>query len=70
MIPFEQKLRQILWDRGISILRFCDETGIARRFFYRDTQRHNKTTYMAIAYYLNMKVEDMIEGTDAVKDWY
>jgi hypothetical protein len=25
---------------------------------------------MAIAYYLEMSVEELIEGTDAEKDWY
>lgn len=72
MIPFEQKLRGILKKRKISIYKFSDDTGINREnFFYRKTDarkpshRHSKYIYMAIAYYLDMTVEDLVEGTEA-----
>ena len=70
MIPFKTKLREILKERGILVTDFCLDTGINRQSFFHKRNRHHRTTYMAIAYYLNMKVEDLIENTDAEDDWY
>ena len=74
MISFEQRLRDILYEREIPINRFSDDTGIDKaNFFYRKTRNRRKRCryiYMAIAHYLNMDVEDLIRGTDAEIDFY
>ena len=70
MISFKTRLRGILAQRGIYLQDFCADTGIDRVSFFHKANRHHRTTYMAIAYYLGMKVEDLIEGTDAMNDWY
>ena len=73
MISFEQRLRDILYEREIPINRFSDDTDINREnFFYCKNmlQRHRRHIYMAIAYYFNMDVEDLIRGTDAEIDFY
>ena len=71
LIPFKQRLKDILRKRHISIFQFCEDTGICREsFFYRKTNhKHGKYVYMAMAYYLSMAVEELIEGTDAEYDW-
>jgi hypothetical protein len=71
LIPFPKRVRQLLKERDISPYRFEIETGIARQFFYKkDVKKHNKATMMAIAYYLNMRVEELVDGTDAMEYWY
>lgn len=71
LIPFEDRLRQILWDRKISILQFCLDMGIDRcGFFYKKGHKHHRAYYMAIAYQLKMTVEELVEGTTAMEDWY
>ena len=61
---FGEKLKRILYSRGISTLRFEQETTIGRRIFYEDRRLH-QATIMAIAYYLDMEVEELVEGTTA-----
>lgn len=61
---FGDKLRRILYSRGISTVRFELETGIARRIFYEERPLR-QATIMAIAYYLDMEVEELVEGTNA-----
>ncbi len=71
--PFKEKLRTILKARKIPLTRFDADTGIDRRnFFYRKNKSHQhcRYIYMAIAYYLNMTVEELVDGTDAEVDWY
>ena len=70
MIPFKAKLRAILKERNILVTDFCLDTGINRQSFFHKHNRHHRTTYMAIAYYLSMKVEELIDGTDAEADYY
>lgn len=70
MIPFKQKLRKILYERNITILKFCEDIGIDRpSFFYKD-HHHSRHIYMAIAYYLGLDVDDLMDGTDALEDFY
>lgn len=71
MIRFREKVKAILKERKISLLRFSEETGICRENFFYGRRSHNHCRYihMAIAYYFNMKVEDLVEGTDAEIDW-
>ena len=72
MIPFRDKVKSMLWERGISLYQFNDDTGINRNnFFYgRESHKHCRYIHMAIAYYFGMDVEELIEGTDAEIDWY
>lgn len=72
MTPFKYRVKQILKERGISLLKFSDDTGINREnFFYRrESHKHCRYIHMAIAYYLNMDVEELVLGTDAEIDWY
>ena len=44
------------------------EIGVARATIYRGIKR--RTTLAAIAYYVGMTVEDLVEGTDAMDIWY
>lgn len=70
MMAFTDKLRDILRERKISTSKFSDETGISRKIFYDTGRTYHKATLMAIAYYLNTAVEDLISGTDAEDSWY
>lgn len=71
IIPFTERLKGILHERKITIGQFCFDTGIDRKgFFYKKGHKHHKVYYMAIAYYLNMTVEDLVEGTDAEEVLY
>lgn len=69
MIPFRDKLKSILKEKGISQRQFEIDTGICKKILYYDRKIH-KSMLMGLAYYLEMKVEDMIEGTDAEDSWY
>ena len=70
LIPFGYKLRNILKERKISHVRFEMDTGIRRGILYATKHRHHRSTLMAIAYYLKMDVEALVEDTDAMDDWY
>ena len=72
LIPFRDRVRDLLYKNKISLLRFSGDTGIDRRnFFYgRESHKHCRYIHMAIAYYFDMDVEELIEGTDAEIDWY
>jgi hypothetical protein len=70
LIPFCDKLRKILKEKGISTLKFEYDTGIGRRIFYETNRKHGKSLLMGIAYYLNMTVEELVKGTDAEDVWY
>lgn len=71
-LPFKVRVREILEQRGISLYEFSENTGIERtNFFYkRDSHKHCRYIHMAIAYYFDMDVEELIAGTDAEIDWY
>lgn len=70
--PFKDKVKALLRERGISGVKFQDDTGIHRgNFFYRKgTHAHCRYIHMAIAYYLGMDVEELVADTDAEIDWY
>lgn len=71
MIPFKDRVRSILKQRKIPLTKFSDDTGIDRvNFFYKGAHKHCRYVHMAIAYYLNMDVEELIAGTDAEIDFY
>ena len=69
---FFDRVRDILYERNISIAKFEKDTGIQRQFFYknRNVKGHRKATIMAIAYYFRIPVEELICGTDAEATWY
>ena len=70
MIPIGRKIQSILYERDISTQQFERDTGIARRIFYPRKARIHRSVLMAVAYYLEMDVEDLVEGTDAYDRWY
>jgi hypothetical protein len=67
-IKFIYKLTRILDEQGKNLYQMEAATGIFRGTVYRGVKR--KTTLCAIAYYLGMKVEDLVDGTDAEDIWY
>ena len=72
LIPFKDRLRQILYDKNITIYKLVKDTSISTRIFYDRGRKHkiSKSMLMALAYYLDMKVEDLVEGTTAMDSWY
>ena len=72
MMSFRDRVKAILYERGIPLTKFSEDTGINRaNFFYRrESHKHCRYIHMAIAYYLHMDVEELIAGTDAEIDWY
>ena len=71
LIPFPEKVRQLLKEKGISLNSFELETGIARQFFCKGrVKKHNKSTIMVIAHFLDMDVEDLVDGTTGMDAWY
>lgn len=69
---FKDRVRDLLYQRQIPIYKFQEDTGIDRTsFFYkRAAHKHSRYIHMAIAYYFDMDVEELIAGTDAEIDWY
>ena len=43
--------------------------GVTRQVFYKNTPK-KKATIAAIAYYLGMRAEELVDGTDAEEAWY
>lgn len=71
MEPFRDKLKRLLQERGISANQFERETGIARRIFCESyTRKLHRSTLLAIAYFLQMDVEELVQGTTAEESWY
>lgn len=64
-------MRILLFDKGITTMQFEADTGMSRRFLYKGYQRKLcRSTLMALAYYLGMTVEELVDGTDAMQYWY
>ena len=70
MIPIGQKISGLLYSRGISTNQFERDTGIARRILYPSKYKTKRVTLMAVAYYLDMTVEELVSGTDVEEHWY
>ena len=52
-------------------MQFEADTGMSRRFLYKGYHRKLcRSTLMALAYYLGMTVEELVDGTDAMQYWY
>lgn len=67
-MKFAYKLSLILSEQGKSFYSMEREIGVFRGTIYRGVKR--RTTLAAIAYYVGMTVEELVEGTDAVDIWY
>lgn len=70
MIPIGNRIKLLLYKRDVSTQQFERDTGISRRIFYPQKAKITRSLLMAVAYYLEMKVEDLIDGTDAFDCWY
>lgn len=71
MTPLCDRLRQLLRERKISMNRFEQETGMSRMIFYPQHRgKFTRSILMALAYYLETTVEELVEGTSAEDDWY
>ena len=70
MIPIGQKISSLLYSRGISTNKFERDTGIARRILYPSEYKPRRATLMAVAYYLDTTVEELVSGTDAEENWH
>ena len=58
-------------SKGIKITHFMEEYGLDRRILYEGYEgKTRKATLIAIAYGLNMNVEELVDGTDAMDAWY
>ena len=69
-VKIGDRIKQLLWERGITTLKFEADTGMSRRLFYHRTGVVRRSILMACAYYLGITVEEMVEGTDAFEYWY
>ena len=63
-IPLGQRIRELLWERGITTAQFELDTGISRNILYKDRKTH-RSMLMGLAYYFGITVEDLIRGTTA-----
>ena len=69
-VAIGNRIKRLLYKRDISTQQFERDTGIARRIFYPRKAEINRSTLMAVAYYLGITVEDLVDGTDAFDCWY
>ena len=65
---FNDRLKQLMKEKGKSFVDMEDKIGIYNKTVWRGVKR--RSTLAAIAYYMEMRVEDMIDGTDAEDVWY
>lgn len=70
VLPFHLRVRQLLLEKGVSQNKMEQETGISRRIVYPLKRRPTRSLLMALAYYFGATVEELVEGTDAMDDWY
>ena len=65
---FNDRLKQLMKEKGKSFVDMEDKIGIYNKTVWRGVKR--RSTLAAIAYYMEMRVEDMIAGTEAEDVWY
>ena len=72
MVRFEDKLKALLKERGLTLRQMEWDTGICRLSFApsRAVVAHRPSTLMAMAYYLQLTVEDLVEDTDLEDHWH
>ena len=61
------RVQNLLAERGEVLNDLQRGAGVHRKTLYRGPKR--KQTIAAIAYYLNMRAEELVAGTDAEEVW-
>ena len=67
MTRFVYRVQNLLADRGEVLNDLQRGAGVHRKTLYRGPKR--KQTIAAIAYYLNVRAEELVAGTDAEEVW-
>lgn len=67
-MKFKYKLSLILSEQGKTFYSMEKDIGLFRSTIYRGVT--NRLQLAAIAYYVGMTVEELVEGTDAMDIWY
>jgi len=67
MIKFIYRVQNLLDERGEVLNDLFLATGVTRKTLYRGPKR--KPIIAAIAYYLGITAEELVEGTDAQEVW-
>lgn len=67
MMRFLYRVQELLAERGEVLNDLQSGAGVNRKTLYRGPKR--KQTIAAIAYYLNMRAEDLVAGTDVEEVW-
>ena len=67
MTKFVYRVQNLLADRGEVLNDLQRGAGVHRKTLYRGPKR--KQTIATIAYYLNMRAEELVAGTDAEEIW-
>ena len=67
MTKFICRLRALLKERGCTLADLPSGCGVARETPYRGIKQ--RSTLAALAYFLNMDVEEMVKGTDVEELW-
>ena len=68
MMRFVYRVQNLLAERGEVLNDLQRGSGVNRKTLYRGPQR--KQTIAAAAYYLGVKAEELVAGTDAEEIWY
>ena len=67
MTKFVYRVQNLLAERNEVLNDLQRGAGVHRKTLYRGPKR--KQTIAAIAYYLNMRAEELVAGTDAEEVW-
>ena len=67
MTRFVYRVQNLLAERNEVLNDLQRGAGVHRKTLYRGPKR--KQTIAAIAYYLNMRAEELVDGTDAEEVW-
>ena len=67
MMRFLYRVQDLLAERGEVLNDLQSGAGVNRKTLYRGPKR--KQTIAAVAYYLGMRAEDLVAGTDAEEVW-
>lgn len=68
MTKFIYRVQNLLAERNEVLNDLQRGSGVNRKTLYRGPQR--KQTIAAVAYYLNMRAEELVAGTDAEEVWH
>ena len=67
MTKFVYRVQNLLAERNEVLNDLQRGAGVHRKTLYRGPKR--KQTIAAIAYYLNIRAEELVAGTDAEEIW-